>query len=211
MKKLSILMMVFLLCASIPAEATNFNQLEAGETEKTKLETSETEKTKLEAGETEKTKPEAKPWRSVSFSSNFIESTLTFTNGKQYNKHFFLGYGMGIDYTIPMTITINDPIVEFPNGDNSLEVGGFSVPVFLDGRMRVFKSWISPAVRLRTGIISNFSHPAVGGFIFPEIALDITRYVSFSLGWIGQAQYRFDLNDWVRQNSPLYLGLAVNF
>lgn len=201
MKKLSILMMAFLLCASFSAEAANFNQLEAGETEKTKL----------EAGETEKTKPEAKPWRSVSFSSNFIESTLTFTNGKQYNKHFFLGYGMGIDYTIPMTITINDPIVEFPNGDNSLEVGGFSVPVFLDGRMRVFKSWISPAVRLRTGIISNFSHPAVGGFIFPEIALDITHYVSFSLGWIGQAQYRFDLNDWVRQNSPLYLGLAVNF
>lgn len=201
MKKLSILMMAFLLCASFSAEAANYNQFE----------TDEVEKAKPETGEPEKTKPEAKPWRSVSFSSNFIESTLTFTNGKQYNKHFFLGYGMGVDYTVPMTITINDPIVEFPNGDNSLKIGGFSVPVFLDGRMRVFKSWISPAVRLRTGIISNFSHPAVGGFILPEIALDITRYVSFSLGWIGQAQYRFDLNDWVRQNSHPYLGLAVNF
>lgn len=208
MKKFTSLMMALLFCASFSIQA----QSEAQSQAQTQTETQPT--FKLFAKTNAASKVDSKPWRSIAFSSNVVESTLTFSNGKQYGKHFFLGYGMGVDYFIPMTITLDDPnnMVTFPNGATSLEVGGLSVlPLFFDGRMRIFNSWISPAVRLRTGFTTNISHPSLGGFILPEIALDLTRYVSVSMGWAGQAHYRFDIKDWVRHNTHPYFGLAVNF
>ena len=214
MKKFTSLMMALLLCAGFSAQAQTSAQTETQTQAQTETQTETQTKFKLFTKANAASKVESKPWRSIAFSSNVLESTLTFSNGKQYGKHFFLGYGMGVDYFIPMTITLDDPnnMVTFPNGATSLEVGGLSVlPLFFDGRMRIFNSWISPAVRLRTGFTTNISHPSLGGFILPEIALDLTRYVSVSMGWAGQAHYRFDIKDWVRHNTHPYFGLAINF
>ncbi|MBO5768680.1 MAG: hypothetical protein J6R19_02120, partial [Bacteroidales bacterium] len=105
MKKFTSLMMVLLLCAGFSAQAQTSAQTET----QTQAQTQTQTKFKLFSKTNAASKLESKPWRSIAFSSNVLESTLTFSNGKQYGKHYFLGYGMGVDYFIPMTITLDDP------------------------------------------------------------------------------------------------------
>lgn len=140
-------------------------------------------------------------WRTISASSCAVNSQFSFTNGRQYSDHLFFGFGVGIDKTAVMNMTING---------TDYSVGGLAIPIFADGKWRVFDTWISPSVRLRAGAIFNANMPGVGVFATPEIGLDISRYFSITWGWNGHILYTSDYG-WYSMNAHPLVGVSIRF
>lgn len=140
-------------------------------------------------------------WRTISASSCVVNSHFSFTSGHQYTDHLFFGFGFGIDKTARFNITY-DAL--------TIEAGGFAVPVFVDGKWRIFDTWLAPSLRMRTGAIFNVTMRGAGLFINPEIGLDISRYFTLTWGWNGQLLYT-DACGWYRMTATPLVGVSVRF
>lgn len=142
-----------------------------------------------------------KEWRTISISSCELNSQYTFTSGHQYSESLFFGFGAGIDKTARFNIT-SDAL--------TIEAGGFAVPVFVDGKWRIFDTWLAPSLRMRTGAIFNVTMRGAGLFINPEIGLDISRYFTLTWGWNGQLLYT-DACGWYRMSAVPLFGFSLRF
>ncbi len=146
-------------------------------------------------------------WRTISASTCIAQSSLSFTNGKQYTPHLYFGFGSGIDYFVPVNINVND----IGTGESmSFRLGGLSIPVFMDGKWRLFDTWISPSLRCRAGAMLNVRIPGAGGFVQPELGVDISRYFTLALGWHGQVLYTMDYG-WTTLSSYPNLSVTIRF
>lgn len=141
-------------------------------------------------------------WRTINVNTCVLNTTVSFTNGTQYGDHLFLGLGMGVDYYTPIDITVNN---------TTYGVGGYSVPIFVDGKWRLFGSWLSPSLRVRTGAIFNFRMAGAGLFAYPEIGFDISRRLTLSVGWNGQMLYSIDYGTWCNMSAQPCFGLSWKF
>lgn len=146
-------------------------------------------------------------WRTISASSCGFNTQFSFTSGHQYTDHLFFGFGFGLDKTTVMNVTIND----HTTGESTeFSVGGLAIPIYADGKWRIFDSWLSPSLRLRTGALVNLHMPGIGVFATPEIGLDISRYFSITWGWNGHLLYTPDYG-WYHMTATPLVGVSVRF
>ena len=143
-----------------------------------------------------------KKWRTINVNTCVLNTTVTFTNGTQYGDHIFLGLGMGVDHLTPINITLEN---------TTYSIGGYSVPIFMDGKWRLFDTWLSPSLRVRIGAMYNFDMVGAGVFAYPEIGLDISRRLTLSVGWNGQMMYSMYYGAWYDVSAQPCFGLSWKF
>lgn len=146
-------------------------------------------------------------WRTINASSCVVSTQISFTNGRQLSDHLFVGFGFGVDKTAVINITIQNATTGLRE---KVSLGGYSIPVFADGKWRLFDSWLSPSLRLRAGALFNVHMSGIGIFATPEIGLDISRYFTLSVGWNGHWLYTPDYSWYNMTAYPLW-GLSVRF
>ncbi len=146
-------------------------------------------------------------WRTINVSTCVVSTQATFTKGIQYNRHLFLGYGTGVDYTTVFNLNLNN--IQTGKSE-SISVGGLALPIFVDAKLRLFDDWLSPSVRLRTGALINTHMPGVGLFATPEVGLDISRYFTLSVGWNGHLLYTPSYG-WYHLTAYPMLGASIRF
>lgn len=146
------------------------------------------------------------PWRTINASTCLLHTSVTFTNGKQFTPNFFAGYGMGVENTTVFNFNFHDKAT---GETTTVSVGGVGVPLFVDGKWRVFDTWISPSIRCRAGAMFNLKMMGAGGFVHPEVGLDISRYFTIALGL--HAEWLYTDFGWYKQSSYPNLAISIRF
>lgn len=111
----------------------------------------------------------------IKYNNDIDGFSAIFTNGYRFNESFFIGAGLGFDYSVWQQLDYSRRIEDFAT---------YSIPIFMRGKFNVTKGKISPYILLDAGynlfIIGSVwkfedngrSYKRSGMFITPALGLD---------------------------------------